>query len=138
MLRRTVHGLVYEAVTDEVVGSNALAGAVLVVRGSAEGREHPIRVIQGPHTHLVTPHSVSLDLAHGEMYVASLTGKRVNVFAWNANGDATPLRVIEGPSTNLGHTVGIAIDSATNLVAGANSRDILIFSRTDCGNVVPF
>src|SRR6266550_522386 len=71
--------------------------------------------------------SVSLDLAHGEIYVASLTGKRVNVFAWNANGDATPLRVIEGPSTNLGHTVGIAVDTVTNLVAVANSRDILIF-----------
>jgi DNA-binding beta-propeller fold protein YncE len=136
-LGRTVHGLAYDGVHDEIVVPNALADAVLVFRGSAEGPEHPIRVIQGPHTHLVTPHSVSLDLAHGEMYVASLTGKRVNVFAWNANGDATPLRVIEGPSTNLGHTVGIAVDTATNLVAVANSRDILIFNRTDCGNVVP-
>jgi DNA-binding beta-propeller fold protein YncE len=137
MLGRTVHGLVYDAVHDEIVVPNALADAVLVFRGNAEGPEHPIRVIQGPHTHLVTPHSVSLDLAHGEMYVASLTGKRVNVFTWNANGDATPLRVIEGPSTKLGHTVGIAIDSATNLVAVANSRDILVFNRTDCGNVAP-
>jgi DNA-binding beta-propeller fold protein YncE len=137
MLGRTVHGLVYDAVHDEIVVPNALADAVLVFKGSADGPEHPIRVIQGPHTHLVTPHSVSLDLVHGELYVASLTGKRVNVFAWNANGDATPLRVIEGPKTNLGHTVGIAIDNATNLVAVANSRDIVVFNRTDCGNVAP-
>jgi DNA-binding beta-propeller fold protein YncE len=71
------------------------------------------------------------------LYVASLTGKRINVFAWNANGDATPLRVIEGPKTNLGHTVGVAVDNKTNLVAIANSKDILIFNRTDCGNVAP-
>ena len=57
----------------------------------------PIRIIQGPHTHLVTPHAVSLDPSHGEILVASLTGKRINVFAWDANGDAPPLRVIEGP-----------------------------------------
>jgi DNA-binding beta-propeller fold protein YncE len=137
MLGRTIHGLVYDEVHDEIVVPNALADAVLVFRGGAEGAEPPIRVIQGPHTHLVTPHSVSLDLVHGEIYVASLTGKRVNVFAWNANGDASPLRVIEGPRTNLGHTVGIAIDNVTNLVAVANSRDILIFNRTDCGNVAP-
>src|SRR5260370_32975680 len=113
MLGRTVHGLVYDAVHDEIVVPNALADAVLVFRGSAEGPEHPIRVIQGPHTHLVTPHSVSLDLVHGEMYVASLTGKRVNVFAWTANGDASPPRGIEGPRTSLGHTVASAIASAT-------------------------
>src|SRR5260370_18199059 len=93
MLGRTVHGLVYDAVHDEIVVPNALADAVLVFRGSAEGPEHPIRVIQAPHTHLVTPHSVSLYLVHAEMYVTILTGKRANVIAWNANSNATPLPV---------------------------------------------
>jgi DNA-binding beta-propeller fold protein YncE len=136
-LGRTIHGLVYDGAHDELIVPNALADAVLVFRGGADGSEPPIRVIQGPHTHLVTPHSVSLDAVHGELYVASLTGKRINVFAWNANGDATPLRVIEGPKTKLGHTVGVVVDNHTNLLAVANSRDILIFNRTDCGNVAP-
>jgi DNA-binding beta-propeller fold protein YncE len=136
-LGRTVHGLAYDAAHDEIVVPNALADAVLVFRGDASGEARPIRVIQGPHTHLVTPHAVSLDPEHGEILVASLTGKRINVFAWNANGDAAPLRVIEGPHTGLGHTVGVVVDSASNLLAVANSQDIEIFNRTDSGDVAP-
>ena len=136
-LGRTVHGLAYDVAHDEIVVPNALADAVLVFRGDASGEARPIRVIQGPHTHLVTPHAVSLDPEHGEILVASLTGKRINVFAWDANGDATPLRVIEGPHTGLGHTVGVVVDSASNLLAVANSQDIEIFNRTDSGDVAP-
>ena len=132
-----MHGLAYDAAHDEIVVPNALADAVLVFRGDAGGEARPIRVIQGPHTHLTTPHAVSLDPEHGEILVASLTGKRINVFAWNANGDATPLRVIEGPHTGLGHTVGVVVDSASNLLAVANSQDIEIFNRTDSGDVAP-
>lgn len=137
MLGRTVHGLAYDAAHDEIVVPNALADAVLVFRGDANGEAKPIRVIQGPHTHLTTPHAVSIDPDHGEILVASLTGKRINVYAWDANGDAAPLRVIEGPKTGLGHTVGVVVDTASNLLAVANTDDILIFNRTDSGNVPP-
>jgi len=136
-LGRTIHGLAYDAKHDEIVVPNALADAILVFRGGANGSEAPIRVIQGPHTELVTPHSVSLDVEHGEILVASLTGKRINVFAWDANGDAKPLRVIRGPKTTLGHLVGLAVDPVRNLLAVANSEDVLIFNRTDNGDVPP-
>ncbi len=137
MLGRTIHGLAYDATRDEIVAPNALADAVLVFRGAASGSERPLRVIQGPHTHLVTPHAVSLDIQNREILVASLTGKRVNVFRWDANGDATPVRVIEGPKTGLGHVVGLAVDPERNLLAVANSQDIVIFNRTDNGDVAP-
>jgi DNA-binding beta-propeller fold protein YncE len=136
-LGRTIHGLAYDPVHDEIVVPNALADAILVFRGSASGDEPPIRVIQGPCTKLVTPHSVSLDLEHGEILVASLTGKRINVFRWDANGNAPPVRVITGPQTQLGHLVGIAVDPVQNLMAVANSEDILVFNRADDGNVAP-
>jgi len=61
-LGRTIHGLAYNPIRDEIVVPNALADAVLVFRADASGSERPVRVIQGPHTRLVTPHSVSLDL----------------------------------------------------------------------------
>jgi DNA-binding beta-propeller fold protein YncE len=137
LLGRTVHGLAYDAQHDEIVVPNALADAVLVFRGDATGDARPIRIIQGPHTHLTTPHAVSLDPSHNEILVASLTGKRINVYAWNANGDAKPLRVIEGPKTGLGHTVGVVVDPVSNLLAVANSQDILVFNRTDSGDVAP-
>jgi len=136
-LGRTIHGLAYDSVHDEIVVPNALADAILVFRGSANGAEPPVRVIQGPRTELVTPHAVSLDLEHGEILVASLTGRRISVFSWDANGDVAPLRVIMGAEAGLGHIVGIAVDPVRNLLAVANSEDILIFNRTDNGDVAP-
>jgi DNA-binding beta-propeller fold protein YncE len=137
LLGRTIHGLAYDPARDEIVAPNALADAVLVFRAGASGAEHPLRVIQGPHTHLVTPHAVSLDLQNREILVASLTGRRINVFRGDADGDATPVRVIEGPKTELGHVVGLAVDPERNLLAVANTHEILIFDRTDNGNVPP-
>ena len=136
-LSRTIHGLAYDPVHDEIVVPNALADAILVFRGNANGDEQPIRVIQGSCTKLVTPHSVSLDLEHGEILVASLTGKRINVFRWDASGNAAPVRMITGSQTQLGHLVGIAVDPVQNLMAVANSQDILVFNRSDDGNVAP-
>ncbi len=136
-LGRTIHGIAYDLVHDEIVVPNALADAVLVFRAAADGEEAPIRVIQGPHTKLVTPHAVSLDLENQEMLVASLNGKSIYAFPWNANGDVAPLRVIKGPKTVLGHVVGLAVDPTRNLLAVANSKDILIFNRTDNGDIAP-
>jgi DNA-binding beta-propeller fold protein YncE len=137
LLGRTIHGLAYDSARDEIVAPNALADAVLVFRAGASGAEHPLRVIQGPHTHLVTPHAVSLDLQNREILVASLTGRRINVFRGDAEGDATPVRVIEGPKTELGHVVGLAVDPERNLLAVANTHEILIFNRNDNGDVAP-
>jgi DNA-binding beta-propeller fold protein YncE len=137
LLGRTIHGLAYDTARDEIVAPNALADAVLVFRAGAAGAEHPLRVIQGPHTHLVTPHAVSLDLQNREILVASLTGRRINVFRGDAEGDATPVRVIEGPKTELGHVVGLAVDPERNLLAVANTHEILIFNRNDNGDVAP-
>ena len=137
LLGRTIHGLAYDPTRDEIVAPNALADAVLVFRAGGTGAERPKRVIQGPHTHMVTPHAVSLDLRNREILVASLTGRRINVFRGDANGDATPIRVIEGPKTELGHVVGLAVDPERNLLAVANTHEILIFNRTDNGDVAP-
>jgi len=137
LLGRTIHGLAYDPARDEIVAPNALADAVLVFRAGASGAEHPLRVIQGPHTHLVTPHAVSLDFQNREILVASLTGRRINVFRGDAEGDATPVRVIEGPRTELGHVVGLAVDPERNLIAVANTHEILIFNRNDNGDVAP-
>jgi DNA-binding beta-propeller fold protein YncE len=137
LLGRTVHGLAYDSARDEIVVPNALADAVLVFRADAAGAQHPVRVIQGPRTHLVTPHAVSLDAQNREILVASLTGRRINTFRDDAHGDATPVRVIEGPKTELGHVVGLAVDPQRNLLAVANTHEILIFNRTDNGDVAP-
>ena len=134
-LGRTIHGLAYDPLHDEIVVPNPLADAILVFRAGADGAEPPIRVIQGPCTKLVVPHAVSLDLEHHEILVASLTGRSIAVFPWNASGNVAPLRMIQGPKTKLGHIVGLGV--AKDLMAVANSEDVLVFRRTDNGDVAP-
>jgi DNA-binding beta-propeller fold protein YncE len=136
-LGRTVHGLAYNPLHDEIIVPNPLADAILVFRGDADGAEAPIRVIQGACTRLLTPHAVSFDPAHQEILVASLTGKTIYVFPWNASGNVAPTRMIRGPNTKLGHVVSLGVDPGHDLLAVANTRDILIFKRTDDGDVAP-
>ena len=136
-LSRTVHGIAYDPVRDEIYVSNALADAVLVFRGSASGDEPPIRVIQGPCTGLVNPHAISLDLAHREILVSSLSARAIAVFPMDANGNVTPSRYIRGAKTRLGHTVGMGVDPETNVLVVANAEDILFFDRLAAGDVAP-
>jgi len=136
-MSRTVHGIAYDPVRDEIYVSNALADAVLVYRGDANGAEPPVRIIQGPCTGLVNPHAVSLDLAHREILVSSLSARAIAVFPMEVSGNATPLRYIKGPKTQLGHTVGLGVDPETNVLVVANQEDILFFDRLATGDVAP-
>jgi hypothetical protein len=132
-----VHGIAYDPLHDEIVVPNPLSAAILIFRGSANGSEGPARIIQGPRTCLDLPHSVNIDVHNGEILVGDLGAHSVLVFPWNANGDVAPLRKIGGSKTRLGHVVGTAVDPDSNLLAVASSREIIIFNRTDDGNVAP-
>jgi DNA-binding beta-propeller fold protein YncE len=136
-LSRTVHGIAYDPEHDLIYVPNPLADAVLVFRGSASGNEPPIRIIQGVCTRLVVPHAVSLDLVNHEILVASLSSRAIAVFPWDASGNVYPTRYITGPKTRLGHIVGLGVDPSTNLLAVANSEEILLFNRTDNGDAAP-
>ena len=136
-MSRTVHGIAYDPVRDEIYVTNALADAVLVFRGGAEGSEAPVRMIQGPCTGMVNPHAISLDLAHREILVSSLSARAIAIFPMDANGNATPARYIKGPKTRLGHTVGMGVDPETNTLVVANAEDILFFDRLATGDAAP-
>jgi hypothetical protein len=136
-IARTVHGIAYDPVRDEIYVTNALADAVLVFRGTADGSEPPVRMIQGPCTGMVNPHAVSLDLEHREILVASLSARAIAIFPMDADGNATPTRYIKGPKTTLGHIVGMGVDSQTNTLVVANSEELLFFDRLANGDVAP-
>ena len=51
-LSRTVHGLDYDAVHDEIIAPIYEAGAILVYRGGSDGDAAPIRIIQGNKTNV--------------------------------------------------------------------------------------
>ena len=142
-LGRTMHGIDYNAVRDEIVATNPPAGAVLVFRGGANGAEAPLRVIQGPKTKLVYPHTAIFDAAHKEILVTDAHGSRILAYAEEAQGDVAPLRVIEGPKTQLGYVGPMAVDVERDLLVvsnrppGGKNLGLFIYNRTDNGDVAP-
>jgi hypothetical protein len=153
-LGRALHEILYDEVNDEIIASNQDATAILVFRGGASGDEPPLRVIQGPRTQmrsLAGPGGLfDVDPVHDELFVAQRDS--ILVFPRTADGDVAPIRVISGPATALKNEKGqVTVDPINDLVAigigGADGRNpertqnpetqILIFNRTDHGNVKP-
>ncbi|PYR60979.1 MAG: hypothetical protein DMF91_10920 [Acidobacteria bacterium] len=142
---RTMHGIFYDPKHDEIVVPVALGGAVLTLPGGATGGDAPIRVLQGPKTGLVQPDTLYVDVEHDEMIVDS-GDDSVLVFPRTATGDVSPIRRIGGPKTQIRNIYGMSIDAVHNLIVVGNRVDmggrestdgILIFNRTDSGDVAP-
>ena len=156
-LSRTMHDIRYDAQHDEVYVTNPYAQAVLVFRGAANGNEAPIRIIQGSKTQIGSVDRLEVDPVHDEIIVPN--DNSVLVFSRTANGNVAPLRVIEGPITGLRLATTLSVDPVHNLlvvglnktgsrvqraadgtiIAKSTGQDgaLLIFNRTDNGNVKP-
>jgi hypothetical protein len=154
LLSRTMHDIRYDAVHDEIFVNNPFAQAILVFRGSARGEEAPIRIIQGPHTRLEGQvDRLDIDPVHNEIYIPN--HEKILVFPRDGNGDVAPLRIISGPDTQLNDVESLAVDPVHNVIVTAGARPptapgqgqpqgdqgeggaLLIFNRTDSGNVKP-
>ena len=143
-LSRTTHGIAYDTTNDEIIAPNPLAAAVVIFRGGATGEEAPVRTLQGARTGLSRPETVAVDEKNNEIYVGDPGDRRVLVYKRDADGDAAPVRTIQGDQTKLLQIVGIAVDPVRDLlVVSTYSRlpggvtGLLIFKRTDNGNVAP-
>ena len=142
LLGRTMHGIDYDEIHDEIVVPQQFGQAILVFKASARGEEPPIRVIQGPKTQLIALDRLAVDPHNNEIYVPE--GDNVLVFDRMANGNVAPKRVLGGPNTGFTAAGSVAIDHTRNLlVVGATARgaeggdQIAIFDRTAAGNVKP-
>ena len=143
LISRTMHGFAYDAIHDEIVVTSPLAQAILTFRGSANGEEPPIRVIQGPHTQIQGDYPgtgandrVSVDPVNGEYYMFS-TPNTILVFDRAANGDVAPKRALGGPDTLISGRSASAVDPVRNLLMVNSRNRMLIFDRTATGNVKP-
>ncbi|HEV2686963.1 MAG TPA: hypothetical protein VGV35_00375 [Bryobacteraceae bacterium] len=143
LLGRTMHGIAYDPIHDEFTVPQQFGQAILTYRGGANGEERPIRVIQGAHSQLRAPDHLDVDPIHNEIFVP--TGESILVFPRDGQGDVAPIRVIAGPDTMLaggGSESPLAVDPVHDLImvggtAGKGETRLLIFNRTDSGNVKP-
>jgi len=139
-----MHGIAYDAIHDEFTVPQQFGQAILTYRGSANGGERPIRIIEGPHSQLDAPEHLDVDPVHNEIFVPTRHGT-ILVFPRDGQGDVAPIRVLGGPDTLLGSDEPLAVDPVHNLLisGGRTGRGegrqtrLLIFNRTDAGNVKP-
>jgi hypothetical protein len=141
LLGRTMHGIAYDPIHDEFTVPQQFGQAILTYRGAANGEEAPIRVIQGPHSGLDAPEHLDVDSVHNEIFVPTRYGA-VLVFPRDGRGDVAPIRTLRGPNTMLAGDAPISVDPVNNLLivggtAGRGQTRLLIFNRTDSGDVKP-
>jgi hypothetical protein len=141
MLGRTMHGIDYDHINDEIVVPQQFGQGILIFKGSARGEQPPIRVIQGSKTMITAMDRLAVDPYNGEIYVPE--GDQVLVFDRMANGNVAPKRVLGGPNTGFTAAGTVAIDHTRNLlVVGADvpnddGSQLAIFERTASGDTKP-
>jgi hypothetical protein len=141
-LSRTMHGIAYDPIHDEIIIPVALSGALLVFRGDARGNEPPVRVIQGLSTRLIRPHTANVDPVNGEILAGDPSARAIIVFDRLANGNAKPKRVITGSKTGFREIVGVAADHVTDVIVVASRAPggpsgLFVFDRLADGDVAP-
>ena len=145
-LSRTMHDIRYDEIHDEFYVTSPFAQAILVFAGNANGDVAPKRFIQGPKTKLVSGiDRLEVDAVHQEIIVPM--GDEVLIYSSDASGDVAPIRTLRGKDTQLRQATSVVVDPVNNaLIVGLDRRDrggagqdgaILIFNRTDDGNVKP-
>ena len=146
LLARTMHDIRYDAVHDEILVPNQFGQTILTFRGGASGEEEPIRIIQGSRTQLKRPDRLDVDPVNNEIFVPNRDS--VLVFPREARGNVAPIRVIRGPATQLINANSVAVDPVNDVVVvglnklseyggGSGTGALLVFNRTDDGNVQP-
>jgi hypothetical protein len=143
MLGRTMHGIAYDAVHDEIYVPQPFAQTILVFRGDSSGEEAPVRYIQGSLTQLDFLDKLEVDPVHNEIVIPSKN--KVLVFSRTANGNVAPLRVMRMPK-EINALDAVAVDYVNNVIAVSSdpynySRGkmpkIVLLNRTDNGQVTP-
>ena len=132
-LNRTVHGVNYDEVHDEIFVSSQIAQAVLAFSGTQSGNVPPVRIIQGPKTQISVPEMVEVDPVHNELFVPARD--RVLVFNRTDSGNVAPKRVLMVPAAR------VAVDYVHNLLAvsgrGRTGAQIAIFDYDAEGTTPP-
>lgn len=133
-----------DTVNNELYVADFFGMAVRVFPLNATGNVAPIRtLIDGPNSGLNQVRDVVIDTVHNEMIVVS-GNNSIRVYPRTANGDIAPTRVIQGANTKLNNPISLAFNPVADElftdsydVSGPNVPGILVFNRTDTGNIAP-
>jgi choice-of-anchor A domain-containing protein len=140
-------GVAVDEVNAELYVANDFGNSVTVYGLLADGDIAPARMLAGSATGLGGPVGVAVDPVTNELFVANYRvdgSGSITVFARTASGNTAPLRTIQGNATGLNLPQALSLDPvygeifvASSGFTTANVGAILVFRRTDSGNVAP-
>lgn len=138
----TPQGVFVDLVNNELYVADFFGEAIRVFPLGASGNAAPIRtLVNGPNSGLSQARDMIVDTVHNELIMVSILDS-IRVYPRTANGDVAPIRVINGATTKLNNPISIAFDPGADElfvdsydVGGVNVPGILVFNRTDSGNV---
>jgi DNA-binding beta-propeller fold protein YncE len=136
-------GVAVDEVNGEIYVANDWANNITVYDMAASGDAAPKRTIESAN--LSQPVGVAIDLLHNEIVVSNYgSGNSITTFDRLSSGDSAPTRVIQGSNTGLVLPQGVALDLVNDEIVVANSwfpyadaGAILVFRRTDAGDIAP-
>jgi len=123
LLGRTMHGIDYDPIHDEITVPQQFGQAILTFRGAANSEEAPIRVIQGPLTQLRGSSGVVLDPVNNEI----ITERKV--FPLDANGNVAPIRTVPYNVLAVDPVNDLYVGTQGGGQEGEGSANIVIFPR---------
>ena len=135
LLGRTMHGMDYDYVHDEIVAPHEFGQAILTFRGGASGEEPPIRVIQGNLTQLARPDRVLVDSVNGEIIVPDRGQNKILIFAREANGNVAPIRILGTDTRPVSGSS--AVDPINDLLVVVSRNSLMVFDRLAEGDAEP-
>jgi hypothetical protein len=147
LLGRTMHGMAFDAIHDEIIVPQQFGQGILTFAGDATGPTPPKRVISGSKTGLIALDKLSVDPVNNDIYVPE--GDKVLVFPREGNGNIAPSRILTGPATRIGDASAVGVDWKRNLMVvlgsppaqgeggGRRANELKFYDRTASGNAKP-
>ena len=138
LISRTIHGMSYDAIHDEIVTPSPFAQAILIFKGSANGDVAPKRVLSGPDTQIrpvrdltgESPGQAHVDSKHNLLVVNS--GGKILIYDRMASGNAKPKAVISGVGASSGYN-SFQISPKGWIIAGCDGGSICGWSLDENG-----
>ena len=133
------YSIAYNPNREEIIVANCVAQPrVGTFARLADKTDSPIRAIEGSATKMSrTQHGMSYDEVHDEIVLASQIGQAVLTYRGMADGNEAPIRIIQGPKTQLVRPEMAEVDPVNNELLVPTRNSVLVFNRTDSGDVSP-
>jgi DNA-binding beta-propeller fold protein YncE len=131
--------IAYDPGREEVIVPSCVANPQInMFARTADKNAAPVHKIYGTASKMDrTTHGVSYDEVHDEIFASSQIGQAILEYKGGQDGEVSPIRILQGPKTQISVPEMVEVDPVHNELFVPARDKVLVFNRTDNGNVAP-